>query len=202
MKQIILTILFFFSFSFFSFGQLQLQDIMKGKDFIGHWPEDHFWLPNGKVAFKWNPNSNNVSEYYYISNNEAVKLPDSSLTFLPNRGVVKHSDTDFYVYAKDGRVLKWVANENKPTVLYESYDRIHTVHLVNNPNRVYFTRNNSLCFIDTKTSLFKELVRFEKKENTKIENEQEDYLIEQQKELFDYYNVAENTKKRNGRKLV
>ena len=57
--------------------------------------------------------------------------------------------------------------------------------------------NNSLCFIDTKTSLFKELVRFEKKENTKIENEQEDYLIEQQKELFDYYNVAENTKKRN-----
>ena len=58
---------------------------MKGKDFIGHWPEDHFWLPNGEVAFKWNPNNINVSEYYYISNNEAVKLPDNSLTYLPNK---------------------------------------------------------------------------------------------------------------------
>jgi hypothetical protein len=67
MKKTILIILFFFSLSFFSFGQLKLQDIMKGKDFIGHWPENHFWIPNGEVVFKWNPNNINVSEYYYIS---------------------------------------------------------------------------------------------------------------------------------------
>ena len=197
MKKTILIIFFFFSLSFFSFGQLKLQDIMKGKDFIGHWPEDHFWLPNGEVAFKWNPNNINVSEYYYISNNEAVKLPDNSLTYLPIRGMVKHAVKEFYVYAKDGRILKWILNENKPSVLYESYDRIRNVNLVNDPNRIYFTRSNSLCFIDTKTSLFKELVRFEKKENTKIKNEQEDFLIEQQKNLFEHYKIAENTKKRN-----
>jgi len=34
----------FIGISFFvsvTFGQLKLEEIMKGKDYIGHWPEDH-----------------------------------------------------------------------------------------------------------------------------------------------------------------
>ena len=197
MKQLILSIFIFFSLSNLSFGQLKLQDIMKGKDYIGHWPEDHFWFPNGEIGFKWNPDNINVAEYYYISNNEPVKLPDNKLTFLPNRGMVKHSAEDFYVYAKDGRILKWTTGNQNPEVLYESYERIHTIHLVKDPNRIYFTRNKSLCFIDTKHSQFKELVRFEKSKNEVAENNQENYLNLQQKELFDYFNISDNAKKRN-----
>ncbi|MFT5602250.1 MAG: hypothetical protein ACI9N1_002503, partial [Flavobacteriales bacterium] len=29
---------------------LQLEDIMLGKDFIGYWPENHSFLPNGDVV--------------------------------------------------------------------------------------------------------------------------------------------------------
>ena len=197
MKQLILSIFIFFSLSNLSFGQLKLQDIMKGKDYIGHWPEAHFWFPNGEIGFKWNPDNINVSEYYYISNNEPVKLPDNKLTFLPNRDMVKHKAENFYVYAKDGRILKWLTGEKDPEVLYESYDRIHTIHLVKDPSRIYFTRNNSLCFIDTKTIQFKELVRFKKRVKEKAKNKQESYLDQQQKQLFDYYTITENTKKRN-----
>ena len=196
MKQLILFTFIFFSLSNHCFGQLKLEDIMKGKDFIGHWPEAHSWAPNGEILFKWNPDNINVSEYYYSINNEPVKLPDNKLTYLPNRGMVKHPTEDFYVYAKDGRILKWKTSEASPKVLYESYDRIHTVHLVKDPNKIFFTRNKSLCFIDTKSSQFKELVKFEKKENEVAKSKQENFLFEQQKELFDYYNISENTKKR------
>ena len=72
----------FLAFTFFmsvSFGQLQLEEIMKGKDFIGHWPQDHQWLPNGQITFKWNPESNNVSEYYTYVDGEITLLDDEYL---------------------------------------------------------------------------------------------------------------------------
>ncbi|MDG2344293.1 MAG: prolyl oligopeptidase family serine peptidase [Flavobacteriales bacterium] len=195
-------ICFLFLLSVFNFksqtntSSLLLKDIMKGKHFVGHWPTNHKWLPSGELIFKWNPNNINVSEYYYIQNNQPLKLPDEKLVYVPEGKLINHQNDNFYVYQKDGRILKWILGADNPDVLYESFERIHSLQLVTNPNRVYFTKNNSLCYLDSKPPYFKEFIRFEKKKVETKENKQDVFLKEQQKQLFDYYNYRENTNKR------
>ena len=96
-----------------NYGQLQLEEIMRGKDFIGHWPEDHQWLPNGQLTFKWNPEGINVSEYYTYKDGEVAKLSDEYLNYLPHRKLTKHVEDNFYVYIKDGRIYQWKMDEER-----------------------------------------------------------------------------------------
>ena len=53
--------------SFFSFSQaLQLEDIMKGNEFIGHQPENHRWSVDGKtMLFDWNPKNEIGNSTYF-----------------------------------------------------------------------------------------------------------------------------------------
>ena len=141
---IILIINFCFSITY---GQLELKEIMRGKDFIGHWPQDHQWLPNGQITFKWNPENINVSEYYTYKNEQAVKLSDDELNYLPHRQLIKHKEGDFYVYIKDGRIYQWELGEQQPKVIYEGYHPIHSAQLVNDPALIYFCLDNGLYSI-------------------------------------------------------
>ncbi len=190
---LLLVISFFVSYSF---AQLKLEDIMKGKDFIGHWPSDHQWLPNGQFTFKWNPENINVSEYYTYADGEVSLLNDEDLNLLAHQKMVKHNSEDFYVYIKDGRILKWNQGEDLPKVIYEAYQPIHSVQLVNDPELIYFCLENELYSINLKEPSFKQIIRFEKKKSKKSINEQEAYLLEQQMELFDVLLSRENDKKR------
>jgi len=190
---IILIINFCFSITY---GQLELKEIMRGKDFIGHWPQDHQWLPNGQITFKWNPENINVSEYYTYKNEQAVKLSDDELNYLPHRQLIKHKEGDFYVYIKDGRIYQWELGEQRPKVIYEGYHPIHSPQLVNDPAIIYFCLDNGLYSIHLKEPSFKQVIRFEKKKSEKSINEQEEYLTEQQMELFDVLSSRKNNKKR------
>jgi len=81
-----LNYLFLFSFfvlsSAITFAQestLQLSEIMKGKTFVGYWPEDPQWSPDGqRVYFDWNP------EFDLADSNYVYSLKDSSLLPAPN----------------------------------------------------------------------------------------------------------------------
>ena len=179
-----------------NYGQLQLEEIMRGKDFIGHWPEDHQWLPNGQLTFKWNPEGINVSEYYTYKDGEVAKLSDEYLNYLPHRKLTKHVEDNFYVYIKDGRIYQWKMDEEKPKVIFEGYQPIHSVQLVKDPNLIYFCLDNDLYNINLKEPSFKQLIRFEKKKSQKKKNEQENYLEEQQLELFDVLSTRKNNRAR------
>ena len=64
-------------------SELTLKTIMNGKDFIGHWPTNHKWLPNGDLVFKWKQNESNISEYYVVIDEQPVKLSDVKVQYVP-----------------------------------------------------------------------------------------------------------------------
>ena len=199
-KLVIHLIILFLGTSFYNVNAQQnsidLEEIMKGKDFSGHWPDNPFWLPNGSVVFKWNPDNTMLSEYFIYNNTSAEKVSDDALNYIPKGKLQKHPSANYYAYIKDGRIIKWNSKDPSPTIIYESYDWLHSLHMVNNPNMLYFIKDNTLCSIATDSSFFKEVLKFSNtKEKKKSKDKQEDYLDAQQKLLFDYYDIVEKTKK-------
>lgn len=61
--------LLFFVFSFFQIqAQLDLKEIMKGHDFVGYLPENHYWNVDGThILFYWNPDAEPGNSLYAYS---------------------------------------------------------------------------------------------------------------------------------------
>lgn len=176
-------------------SELSLKKIMTGKDFIGYWPTDHKWLPSGELIFKWNPDKSNQSKYYVIIDQKPIKLSVNKVSYVPENEMIMHQGKDFYVYSKNGRIFKWKIGEEYPKVLYESNDRIHSIHLVKDTSRIYFTKNNSLCYVATKPPYFKEYISFSNQEKLSTKSKQESFLDNQQSNLFEYHKNTEKSKK-------
>lgn len=177
-------------------NSIVLEEIMKGKDFSGHWPENPSYLPNGEVIFRWNPDKKILSEYFAFSENKIERVNDKALNYIPKGNLLKHPLANYYAYLKDGRIIKWNSNDPSPKIIYESYDWLHSLHMVNNPNKLYFIKDNLLCSMATDSSCFKEVLKFSNStEKKKSKDKQEDYLDAQQKFLFDYYDIVEKTEK-------
>lgn len=177
--------------------KLSLKNIMNGKNFIGHWPTNHKWLPNGDLVFKWKQNENNISEYYVVIDEQPIKLSDEKIQYVPSGKMIIHENKKFYVYAKDGRIFKWKIGDESPEVLFESNDYIHSLHLVKDTNKVFFTRNNTLCYVSTKSPYFKELISFTNKEKNSPKSKQKIFLENQQHQLFEYHRSKEELNKSN-----
>jgi hypothetical protein len=65
MKNIITALFLLFSSLIIS-QNLQLEEIMKGNEFIGHQPSNQRWSVDGKtIYFEWNPNNEISDKTYY-----------------------------------------------------------------------------------------------------------------------------------------
>ena len=166
---------------------LKLDEIMSGKDFTGYWPENHSWLPNGQIYFKWNPENKMKSDFYVVKDDLPIKMEYKNVSFIPSWNMQKHISNKFYVFTKNGRLLKWLKGEKEPEILYESYNNIRTPQLVSNPDIIYFLKDATLCKIDLKNTFYKEVLSFSKIDLKKKKTDQELYLENQQLELFNFH---------------
>jgi len=83
MKNILTSILFIFSSTLFS-QNLQLEEIMKGNEFIGQQPSNQRWSVDGKtIYFDWNPKNEIGDKTYYWQQgfSEPKILPKSEFNF-------------------------------------------------------------------------------------------------------------------------
>ncbi len=96
-------------------SELELSEIMKGKDFVGHWPERPQWSPDGNsLYFYWNPDGNPSDSIYRYS------LIDSTvhqLTRAEEEDLIVYNyktspDQTHICYALDGDIyLKEIKDE-------------------------------------------------------------------------------------------
>ena len=169
------------------YSNLDLEKIMTGKDFIGYWPENHSWLPNGEIVFNWNPEKKLKSEFYTVTSNFPEILKDEEIATLPNWNTIRHSSNSFYAYLKNGRIFKWDSTKLSPKVVYQTYDYIHSPQLVANPHKIYFVKDQTLCSINTDSFNYCEVLKFEKPTAKSDKSKQETYLENQQLELFEFH---------------
>ena len=104
-SSLFIVLIFSKSIVFSQDKDLDLEEIMTGKEFIGFWPENHSWLPSGKITFKWNPDKEINAQNFIVENFKPQKMEYKDISEIPSWNIKKHISNMFYVYTKNGRLL-------------------------------------------------------------------------------------------------
>ena len=182
-----LTLLFIFPF--LSAGQLQLSEIMKGNDFIGHLPQYIRWEVSGnKLCFDKKNGAESITICYDLKSKSLDTLSEDVIAFDRDQASFERQ-----YQIQNNEISFWDKKLKVKRLLFSSQQHISNLQRGNNKNHIYFQMGEDLfewC-LDQSTQL-KQLTNFT---NKPIEEAQGDegHLVEQQKELFDYFSKDEES---------
>lgn len=174
---------------FFSFAQaLQLEDIMKGNEFIGNQPENHRWSVDGKtMLFDWNPKNEIGNSTYFCNTNSGT--PQKVTTTNPIYDIdydASQKQFDVIYYTNQGVLYSYTKATKKNKKVLHSTDRITAIVRSINPNSIFFQQNRNVYQLNTQDFSIIQLSNFKSgKEKVKSE-ETEGFLKKQQDELFQF----------------
>jgi len=166
---------------------LDIKEIMKGRDFIGYWPENVAWHIGGQsILFDWNPeNELEMSRYSYsLASKNITKLDENIVAegVEIDMGQLNYA-TQFFI--QEGNLWSYNKANKSCRELIATENRISNLQRVANANKIVFQQGDNLFLFDTNLGTLKQLTYFkvgkapDKKE---IINE----LNNQQEELFKY----------------
>ncbi len=167
--------------------ELKLEDIMKGHEFVGNLPSDHFWSWDSKrVYFSWNPENNPGNSLYYWERGmkSPAKVADNELqaSYL-NDPRQQGRKTRFYT--KNGALFAFDTQKMTHRKLIHTQNPVYDLQLTQNPSVIYFTQDNNLFRYDVSTNTFMQVTNFRygAKGGHSGSNT---FLEDQQQELFQY----------------
>ena len=181
--------LFVLFLTFLGFSQsLQLEDIMKGNEFIGNQPENHRWSIDGKtVLFDWNPkNEIGNSTYFWNTNSGAAQKVTTTSPIYDIDYDASQKQFDVIYYTNQGVLYSYTKATKKNKKVLHSTDRITAIVRSINPNSIFFQQNRNVYQLNTQDFSIIQLSNFKSgKEKVKSE-ETEGFLKKQQDELFQF----------------
>ena len=193
MKNILSSLLFIFSSVLFS-QNLQLEEIMKGNEFIGQQPSNQRWSVDGKtIYFDWNPKNEIGDKTYYWQQgfSEPKLLPKSEFNFsdVQFQGQEKF---DVVYYTNQGALFSFNKKTKENKIIYQTTSTINSIQRSVNPNIIYFQQNRNVFQLNVVNFQLLQLTNF-KSGAASSENSKDNFLTTQQKELFQFVN-EENAK--------
>lgn len=192
-------------FSFFMFflfkaifcQTLSLPEIMKGDEFIGHQPENHRWSIDGTaVYFDWNPtNEKGSSTYFWKKGMKSPELLQKNDSFS-KQNLESQKPFNEVFYTENGNLFSYDKKLKTHKKLIISSDRISNIRRSNNPKIIFFQQNNNIFQLDLNDFSILQLTNFKQGKETD-KKEKDNYLIQQQKELFQFVKDQEAQKEWN-----
>jgi len=207
-------IIFLFCLPLFSIAQeqsLDLKEIMKGSDFIGHWPKNPYWsFDNKTIYFQWNPENKPVDDWYAVDLNSQKyhKLDSVELNNRAARDYEYNGDRTQVCYTKDGNIFLYDIKLKKETQIcyttsYESSPRFNK-----KGTKIIYQKDKNLYTWNIKTGHIIQLTNIVnskgKKSSWEKPSEQEKWLKDDRKELFDVFKLQDERQKArtNNQKLI
>lgn len=167
---------------------LQLEQIMRGDEFIGNQPENHRWSVDGStVYFDWNPNNEvGNSTYFWKASMKEPQLLKENDRETEEINASIQQEFDIVYYTKGGNLFAY----NKKTKIIKKIvvatERIYNVERSVNPDIIFYQQNRNVYQLNVKDFSILQLTNFKSgnqlKENEPVEN----YLEKQQSELFQF----------------
>lgn len=193
MKNILILLFFIFSSTLFS-QNLQLEEIMKGNEFIGHQPSNQRWSVDGKtIYFDWNQKNEIGDKTYYWQQgfSEPKLLPKSEFNFsdIQFQGQEKF---EVVYYLNQGALFSYHKKTKENKIIYQTTSNINSIQRSVNPNIIYFQQNRNVFQLNVLNFQLLQLTNF-KSGSATSDNSKDNFLSEQQKELFQFVN-EENAK--------
>lgn len=183
-------LLFSFLFAQFLFAQptLSLSEIMKGDEFIGHQPENHRWSIDGStVYFDWNPkNEKGNSTYFWKKGMQSPELLQNDINFSElNFDNQKQFETVYYI--QNGNLFSYNKKLRVHKKVIVTSGRISNLKRSSVSNILFYQQNNNLFQLNLNDYSLIQLTNF-KQGKPDEKNDKDNFLIQQQKELFQYVN--------------
>lgn len=165
---------------------LTIEEIMKGKDFVGHWPSDPQWSEDGKtIYFNWNPQNNPADSLYkfILGTNSPVKVYPEERKRLPSFSAVYNTDMSKKVYESDGDLYLTNVKNGKITRITNTIPREYSPYF--HGENIHFISDNNLFSWESETGILSQLTDFKATSapEQKEETEQDRWLREDQKRL-------------------
>ena len=185
-------------FTFLASAQnLRLEDIMKGNEFIGHQPDNHRWSIDGQtVLFDWNPNNEIGNSTYFW--NTTLKTPQKVTTSNPIYDLdfmTVQKDYDVVYYTNQGVLYSYTKSTKKTKKVIQLADRINSVERSTNADVIFFQQNRNLYQFNTKDFSIVQLTNFKSGKENIASKEEDSFLKNQQKELFQFVRDEEASSK-------
>lgn len=182
----------FFLLNTFSFSQLDLSEIMKGNDFIGHQPSSIQWSADGAfIYFQWQTDTLGKPHWhqYDLKTQEMTMLKEQEFSGkqIHNENL---SNRDQYYEINDIDINRIDRNSREKKLILRSSSRKNNLQHVSNQNVVYFQEGLNLYKIDRNNGSIAQITNFSD------ENEPSDspksYLRTQEEQLFEYHSPEVN----------
>ncbi len=159
----------------FAQSTLELTEIMKGNDFIGHQPSAQQWSNDGQyILFDWNPNSEPVdSRYAYsLKTREITKINPEFYT-----RVYTYTPDVKDVFLRNGNLYFFADGKCNP--LFTSSERVYNLQ---EADEFYFELGDGLYSLKKECFSVEQIVSFSSKSEQK--EKEKDHLARQEHELF------------------
>lgn len=168
----------------------QLEEIMKGDDFIGHSPENVRWSFDGKaVLFDWNPtNAFGNTAYSYNPEDGTPKALAPNTITVSAAPIGRHVATQYY-FQHIGNLMRYNLNSKQTESIVATKSTIRLNESVNNLRHVYFEQENNLFFFNETVGGITQVTDFV--QGKAPEKQDSTSLMRQQTELFSYIRLEQ-----------
>lgn len=178
-------ILFLGLFPFVCFSQetLELTEIMKGHEFVGHLPTQIGWSADSKEVYFKKANKTD-SDYFSFS------IPDKSIDTIsknskwvyPNNLNYSKSRDLFYILKEKTLFQVKQSGESEPLLTIDS--KISNIQHVLDQNKVFFQIDQDFYAFDVDRNYFYQVSKLISDRKSDDSEKEETYLQQQEKELF------------------
>lgn len=195
MKVLIIVLLAFIAFNSNSQienkSSLELKEIMKGDEFIGHQPENISWSIDGKqIYFDWNPENNPLnSSYFFDLKNRNISRFDTTNYSNRIESVVESNQIEIYV--KDGNLYQYDRKKSFETCILKSTG--YCTNIQRWGDLVYFQISDDFLRYNIVSKTFEQIAAFSKSNESKTE--EANYMEKQELDHFEFLKDLEEKSK-------
>jgi dipeptidyl aminopeptidase/acylaminoacyl peptidase len=174
---------------------LNLKEIMKGNEFIGHQPENIRWDVSGKkIIFDWNPENNPGNSSYVLDYFTKGATPQK----VKGQQIPIAYDREQHKYEKqyssiEGALVVFDKKSNTLKVVYHSTQSVRNIQRLNDPRLVAFQQGNNLFLYDEFNGSIKQITNFLSGDEKQAKDSS--FLMKEELFLFQYHQDQLNRKK-------
>ena len=197
MKIYISLFLVLFYSADFCYSQLDLKEIMKGPDFVGHLPENPYWSYDGtKIYFDYRAeNDRGNSLHQFDLKSKTIQKLDSIARVQTIAYDLSQDAYNLLYFERDNTLASVDKINMRISLCYQGMESIQNIQRLNDANKLVFQQGINLFEWQNKDgkSSMRQLTNFilGEKKDEKIDS---NFLFKQQEELFEFFKDKDKNK--------
>lgn len=181
----VIIVFIFSNLSFVCFPQLDLNEIMKGHEFVGYLPDYQRWSVDGKsIYFEWNKDKEpgNSTYSYDLLSGKIQKVEAKKYPTIVNYDAKQSSFLDQF-YSSGNALIAYSKKTNSQQVIFQHSDQLFNIQRLNDPTKIAFQMGQNLFIWSGKSLL--QITNF-KSGGTQEAKMDSTFLMKQQTEIFQF----------------